>query len=470
MCNTLYYIFRSCQGIFYIPEFIQDNAGSQAPGDIQQKLKIAANTLNEHYDKYQRAKRCLLMRKGGCLKIIQKLRKEINNILDKLEQNTVAEIEVKYTAMIDKIDEELRLVQATKACVTSAQYSLTSAGSNVSQAFVSIRKGKIVASNVAKCIDGSKDENKTEDIDFKPDQKLLEILEEMTTLGNATLTNMMKVEHRDTSKARQPDDLVQITGKREHCVKVKSDQSVCDIVSACALEDGTIILSDRYSNNKVKRLDSSTYMVTDSCETPGNPWQVCGINNQQIAVSMQGMKDIHFISLEGKMTITNQMKTDHNCYGLAYANDNLYISDEHTIYIYSLSGMKLKQFTLDQSGQRLFSEISSLAVSEDGCHIYVADYHNGLIVLDNNGQVLGQYNGSELKGAHDIYLTVNGGVLVSGRVSNNVLQFGHYGELVGEVLKSDGGDRGCRAVCCDQNMSKMIVGRCKCKIEVFDLT
>lgn len=470
MCNTLFfYIFRSCQGIFYIPEFIQDNEGSQAPGDIEQKLQTAAKTLTEHYNKYERDKQSLLTRKDSALKIIKKLRKEINDILDKLEQNSIADIEVRYTAMMDKIDEELKLVQTTKSCVTSAQNSLTAAGSNVSQAFVSIRKSKIVASNVAKWIDGRVEEQ-TEDIDFKSDHKFLEVLEEMTTLGNVTMPNTKKVEHSDTSTVTQPDVLLKITGKRDCCVKVQSDQSVCDIVSACALEDGTIILSDRYSNNKLKHLDSSTHMVKDSCETPGNPWQVCAINDKQIAVSMQGMKNIHFISLDGKMTITNQMKTDHNCYGLAHANGNIYVSDDHAIYIYSVSGTKLKQFTLDQSGERLFSDINSLAVSEDGSHIYVADYHNGLIVLDSNGEVLGKYNGSELKGAHSVYLTNNGGVLVSGRVSNNVLQFGRNGELVGEVLKSDGGDRGCRAVCCNRNMSNMIVGRCKCEIEIYDLT
>jgi DNA-binding beta-propeller fold protein YncE len=154
------------------------------------------------------------------------------------------------------------------------------------------------------------------------------------------------------------------------------------------MEDGTIILTDN-KNRKLKWLHSYNYTVTDYCDLPGEPCQVCMINNTQVTVTVPSQNEVHFISLERKMKTTNRIKTDFRCYGLAYANNNLYISDIDTsVYMYTLSGRKLKQCSKDQSGHKLFSYIHSLTVSKDATRIYVADYNKGLIVLDNNGQLL----------------------------------------------------------------------------------
>jgi WD40 repeat protein len=274
------------------------------------------------------------------------------------------------------------------------------------------------------------------------------------------------------------DNLFQIKGEQSYDVKVMSDKDFCNIRSVCCMEDGTIILADNI-NRKLKRLHSYYYTVSDHCDLPGEPWQVCMINNTQIAVTVPSKKEIHFISLLGRqMKTVNWFNTDFVCHGLAYANKNLYISDSQTfVYMYTLSGRKLQQFSKDQLGHKLFSSICSLAVSQDATRIYVADYNNGLIVLDNNGQVISLFNDRQLKGATCCYLSEAGGVLVSGCGSNNVLQFTPDGKLMGEVIKDDsrkGGtgifsllmekisvpvQEGIPSVCCNQQMTKMCISR-----------
>jgi outer membrane protein assembly factor BamB len=223
------------------------------------------------------------------------------------------------------------------------------------------------------------------------------------------------------------------------------------------MEDGTQILAD-HNNSKLKRLHSYNFTVTDYCDLPGGPWQMCMINNTQVAVTVPSKKEVHLISLERQMKTTNKINTDFKCYGLAYANNNLYISDHDTsVYMYALSGRKLNQFSKKQSGHKLFSNIHSLAVSQDATRIYVADYNTGLIVLDKNGQVVTSFNDEQLKRATCCYLIEAGSVLVSGFDSNNVLQFTSDGELIGEVIKADSGKGQIRSVCCNQQMSKMCV-------------
>jgi hypothetical protein len=81
------------------------------------------------------------------------------------------------------------------------------------------------------------------------------------------------------------------------------------------------------------------------------------------------------------MTNSNDIKTDFECYAIAYSCGNLYISDSTTSwYVYNLSGIKLKQFSLDSSGNKFFSDIRSLAVNRS--RIYVTDSEKGLVILD----------------------------------------------------------------------------------------
>jgi hypothetical protein len=171
------------------------------------------------------------------------------------------------------------------------------------------------------------------------------------------------------------------------------------------------------------------------------------------------------------MKTTNKIITDFNCFGLAYANDCLYISDEGTsLYIYTVTGRKLKQFSTDQSGQKHFFNILSLAVSEDATRINVSDVDKGLIVLDNNGQIVTTFNGEQVQWAIYCHLTEAGSVLVSGYESNNVLQFTSDGEVIGEVILADIEKPKIRSVCCNQQMSKMCISRDgEDSIEIYDI-
>lgn len=361
-----------------------------------------------------------------------------------------------------------------------------------------------VISNAEQCVKESRLHIQAVDIDFAKDHKLLTLLNEMDSLsdmlekdrtGQCEQTDTRIVQPKETDLSvtksnaslnveqkegngvktirtsnvlqRDASALYQSKEMHKYNVGMQSDILTCYIYSACPLEDSKIILADYY-NCKVKQVDSSTYRVIDYCDLPASPWQLCLVSKQEVAVSCVEA-GVQFVSLGRKMMKSKQMKTDHYCYGIACADSDLYISDSRTsVYMYSLSGMKLKQFSTDQSGHELFSDISSLAVSNDGSKIYVADTNKGLIVLENNGNVLANYKGSLLEGTRYVCVTDNGSVLVCGDISNNVVQVNANGELVGVVVKiGNGGD--CCSICFDPRNSKLIVGFAGNEIEVYDL-
>jgi hypothetical protein len=236
------------------------------------------------------------------------------------------------------------------------------------------------------------------------------------------------------------------------------------------MEEGTFILVDG-KNNKLKRLQRQNNTVSiDYCDLHGKPNHVCMINNTQVAVTVPSLNEVHFISLERVMKTRNKIKVDFECKSIGYANNNLYISDRYTVYMYSLSGRKLNQFREDFSGHMLFLDILCLAVSRDAARIYVADYGHGLIVLDKNVQVITSFNDNQLMGAKFCNLTDAGNVLLSGFGSHNPLQLTSDGELIGQIITSVSKEKRIGSVCCNQQMSKMYLSRENADIiEVYDI-
>ncbi|XP_053389800.1 uncharacterized protein LOC128552763 [Mercenaria mercenaria] len=458
--------------------------------NILEKLKSTEITLKVQHEKFQREIHELMKKKTATLEHIRTFRTEINDRLDELEQNTVASIEVRYKSFIIKLEKEMKAIEGNKASIQSARDRLVSAvtNKNASQTFVDTKKGNEIVSKVVKSMEESKPKPQEPDIEFRADSRLPALLQELYALGNITQTDTKKAEHTETVSVKRkssrqinkksniseagnvpPEAKLQIIDIKKYSVKIPSDEYACNIKSACTLEDGTILLSD-HANNKLKRLDSLTYSVIDFCDLPRRPWQACSISLHQAAVCLPYKQEVHFISLTDRMTFKNELTTDFKCYGLAYADNNLYISDRGTsIYIYSVLGRKLQQFSRNLSGQMLFSNICSVVVYNDGSKIYVVDSHKGLIVLDKNGKVCNDYNGTKLSIAYDSYLTEGGSLLMFRHNSRNVIIYELNGKLIGEVVKFDDKSAWQRAICCNQQMFKMIIGGNRDDIEVFDL-
>jgi DNA-binding beta-propeller fold protein YncE len=220
-----------------------------------------------------------------------------------------------------------------------------------------------------------------------------------------------------------------------------------------------VIIADN-KNKNLKRLDVTLSKIVDVCQFRRRPWQICEVDNE-IAVSSGGM-NIDIVTTEGPLKVAREIKTDHGCYGLGYRNGKIYVTDSNkTIFVNNKTGTRLIQFSKDQSGENLFSNIFSLTVSQDGERIYVTDSKYGLVVLSKEGKLHGKYNTSNLSGAREICETDSGDILVCGESSNNIVQFSPNGEVIGEILSSDGQVGGCWAICYDRYHKRLIVGRCR---------
>ncbi|XP_060561317.1 uncharacterized protein LOC132721085 [Ruditapes philippinarum] len=269
-CSTCMAVdHRSCQDICYIPEFIQNNTYQSASTEIQTKLKEISKTLAEQVTNFKQDKQRLLKRKAKLLAHIRKFRQEINGQLDKMEKNSIDEIEDKVKHLEDKIEDNLKKLKDNMARVTLANDKLASPNTNQAEVFVHVKIGEDAANVANICIEDNKRKSTGDDIQFQPEKAILTLLEQYKSLGTLPKT---------------PGTLFQIKGKQSICVTDTPQEVATDFINPCCLKDGTIILALRYKN-KLKRFHSNNYTITDY-PLPGAPLQVCSINAIQVAVTL----------------------------------------------------------------------------------------------------------------------------------------------------------------------------------------
>jgi len=105
----------------------------------------------------------------------------------------------------------------------------------------------------------------------------------------------------------------------------------------------------------------------------------------------------------------------------------------YNLYVYELIDKLLRTINKDQSGQKIFFTVCHLTVSNNDS-IHVADYNNGMITLDTQGQVLWKYSGSDLKRVYGVCADGCGNVFVCGCSLHNVLQIRHNGHRLGDFV------------------------------------
>ncbi|XP_052781550.1 uncharacterized protein LOC128218066 [Mya arenaria] len=218
------------------------------------------------------------------------------------------------------------------------------------------------------------------------------------------------------------DHVFATEGYKKYNVKMSSDKSKCYIVGMCELPGGDVVISD-FNNNEVKLLDQE-YRVVDHCDVPENPYNVCHIGGNEVAVCVNKYDDrheLHFINItNGKLVTTRKLSFIHRCFSAAHHGNNLYISSGTALYVYTMTGQLVKTLYEDRSGR---NTVRRIVISEDGKTIYITNNSNKqLITLDNLGNKLTSFTDPDLERPYGVHATTAGHVFVCCIDSNTVLQ------------------------------------------------
>lgn len=444
--------FRLCNDIHYVPDIAAESTDSETFGKVKDDVSRTVDNLDNVIDTCKTVLSELTTAKTSGLGIIAEFRKHLNTVLDDLEKRTSELLENKHKELASCVQKDVDKAGDLKKTAKDKLADFEQSNGNASKKFICQCLGKQVvgdAETLAKNV--TKTTSKIR-MYYKND------LSVSTYLSNLASFGTVREQKRPYGKLKS---------KLKYDVTSDGDKDQCNIWGTCTTGNGNILLADN-ANNKLKLLDKTSYKMVATCSLNASPRSLCRRNNTDIGVSLSN-KSVSFITTDGGLEVKKTIQLEHNCFGLAMTYAEMYISDgSQKVYEYTLDGALLRTITQDPSGEALFTESRDITVSDDENKIHVADSRKGLVTLNKDGKILWRYSGSELKGAYGVCTDGEGNLLVTGILSNNVLQFGTNGERLGEIIKEADDLQSPVSVCYDKYNERVLVTKNGNFVYAFD--
>ncbi|XP_052782000.1 uncharacterized protein LOC128218382 [Mya arenaria] len=409
---------RQCLSIQHIQDVAKDIHKDPEFRQLPQRVTELRKQIEDMKDDRRKNGVSLRKTRTAIVGEIKALRKKINDILDKMEKTTVQELD-RLVA-----DQELSIKKDMDSCtqIHDELKSIMDAipnkeSSDKAPPYIGFRKceekirqANEILQNISKIVKYK--------ITFQKNDGIEENLASMAKFGDINESNVFA---KKTLPLFHQDHVFDSQGYKEYSAEMCSDKNRCDIEGVCELPGGEIVISD-YSNCKVKLLDQQ-YRVADHCDVPEYPFDVCHIGGNEVAVCVNfrdDRRELHFINMtKGKLVTTRKLCFMHRSYGVAHHGNTLYISSNTALYIYTMSGKKIKKLYEDKSGG---NTVQRIAISNDGKTVFITNFSNNqLITLDNLGNKLATFTDHYLRGPHGPATTA-GHVFVCYFDSDTILQ------------------------------------------------
>lgn len=404
--------FRTCPNIHSIPGDVENLYKKSATEETQRQL----STTKVNMERIKKVK------ENQVEELKQSLRKatdsikdttnEMEALLEKLAKQSIKAVEKVYG--IIEADLQQAVVDAENYIDDLEQFAdiLKKSKGNKTQEFVCV---KTAEKHIAKAKGAGKllEKSTYVGIEFVTDSNIKTFLHQQKTLG--------KVSAETNKHCKLKTTPYKVKQEKEIDVKLGYDAFPCNIFGSCLTEDGSLLLAD-FNNNKLKRVNLSTETVRDYLNMPGSPIAICQTSNNEAAVSLDN-STIQFVSIGEKMTCTRQLKLGHYCYGLAYKDEKIVVTEKsHAIYIHSMTGVVLHKTTADKSGKVICKNNRHISLGTNRDKVYVADQKSGLVTLDGEGNQLLTFTDLDLVKSQGVCTDGRGNIFACGFGSPSIVQ------------------------------------------------
>ncbi|XP_045195966.2 uncharacterized protein LOC123551249 [Mercenaria mercenaria] len=436
---------RSCADVQSIPDIIDSTFQTTDVDKIHKKLQDMKIKMEKIMKTRQRLIEDLKKSQMKVVMAIKDFRKDLETILEQLEKESITELEMKFIEEKSKLLEEKKKAETELDDLKQAVNDLKKSEGNKAQQFVSMKKS---LKSIAKTEDASCSLQTSVDakISFSFDPAILRFLQQLKTFGSLSTTAFRSP--RTTAYS--------VKGIENLNIGVQNDTRAMCVYGSCLTEDGSLLLADN-GNYKIKRADIVKMSVIDYCSVPAGPYGVCCTSKSEAAVCLDN-NTIQFVSFGKQMSNTRQITLNHDCFGIGYKADKLYITDNcKSLFIHDMTGDLLQTVTQNNAGQSLFTNPRTVAFSDIDDKVFVASWDKGLVVIDGQGKHCQTFTDSELRWASEVCTDRKGNLFVSGFSSNTVIQIGRDRKKMGVVVKSSDGLVRPDSACFDIRKCKLLI-------------
>ena len=363
---------------------------------------------------------------GTVITTIRDFREQVNQLLDKLEAETIHKLKDIYSRNVVQIGEDRLRCEALLKTLGQLDRELgkpLSPTNSESDIFVYIQRARKTFEEGDRVHPQIHQNALGRRINYVIDPSIWECLKKMR---NRCLGHFVH-------KYRMYEISVRLDDEAETCV----------INGASVVADERIVMAD-WANKRIKLLDKF-FTVVDNLKLEFAPNDVCHVSTNEVVVSLPDEMSLQVVKIDPKLTLGKKYDIGTECRGMEYWAGELYVicaGLEHEapghIRIYDNAMKLLRAIEHDHMDKSIFKVPMRIALSNDGSHLYVTDGEKGLITLKRSGEMLPVFDDPTLKWPWGICVDNNDRLFVCGSSSNNVLLVQDNAKI-GVVLSTEDG-------------------------------
>ena len=367
-------------------------------------------------------------------------RHKLNTLLDKMETNSMEDLD--QTA-----DQQLVEIKNNIATLTTTQQELNADLAIMDNAYKT-NDEEVMFSAIIKLsknmsayddiIHDTRKGSQLPKLEFHKHENLLNALKGSEDLGRIETSETYPV---PPTSVKIVD--MKIKSTKEVNIKLEDDVYNPNILGCAFLSNNRILLCD-CKNRRLKLLDSGM-SVKQSLKLPfhSGPYNVASISANEAIITFGNIScnDMQYIYTQPDLKLGKKITLPVQCYGLSILNDEIYTayhkeSGHDEIWRLDRAGNILSKivFTRNSSGR---PDHLGLCLESSNPRVYLTDWRDSKVTcLQQNGKAIYQYQDQGLKWPLGIYVDKVGNSLVCGSDSNNVVVITADGRKYGELLTS----------------------------------
>ena len=371
-----------------------------------------------------------------CKKEITAFRRDINKILDKMENEIIVTLGKKSTQQLQAIEKKIATLTASLQALDIdldilENANKTSRDEIFFSANVKLSKSISEYNELTKDIRNSM---QSPNLEFQENKELIDMLRSVEGFG--------RIEVAEADSTQQDHLMIldmEIKSTKEVNIKLSDESTTPYITGFTFLSNGRILLCD-YKNQKVKLLDSD--MSVKKSLKLDTPYNVAAVGeNEAIITFGRSNNDLQYINTHPELKLGKMISLPNKCYGLRVVNDEIYStfhkgSGHDEIWRLDRAGNIVSKIVLTQSSSTS-SHYLGLCLVGPSPRVYLTDWINSRVTcFQLDGKMVYQYKDKELKQPFGIYVDSVGNSLVCGTDSHNVVVITADGRKHGELLTS----------------------------------
>lgn len=409
-CGTCIVLDHKSCSVDFIPDIVDDFVNGEEFSQLLERIDLLRSNVASLKKELEQREKTVAKAYGKAVEDIKTFRKEIDVYLDQIEESIIKECKHLQKENEEAIKNINHNLAAHETELVKLYDRLTCRLKKTGDLFVHAKQTNTRLDELKREIKRGS-EHVVKKFKFERDKDLDKIFTLKSTFGELILdTPGLQV---GLSESADMFDFVPVFAG-EINVKSPSDSDPVYISNMLAISVHTLLCVDR-NNRSVKVVDTENRCIHSQLTLSSGPWDITAVSKDQVSVTLPDIEEIDFISLkERELSLCRKMTVSGKCRGVAYYDNMLFVSyEEPKIEIMRLSGEVIKIIEANKENGIPLQWPGCVDVGNHGNCMFVSDLISDcMFKIGSNGELLGTYEGMDLKCPRALSVCRDGSVLV----------------------------------------------------------